>query len=403
MKVTFMTKKQISKAIGILSMNLLLMLGTAVTSAIAAIARSFPKEPISKVQLLGSIPQLGQIISTIFFAYLTFKMTRKNLGLMAILFVAIGGLIPAIYSNSLNLILACMVLVGFGTGTITNVVPVLLQKNFEGEARATTMGWATGVTNVGMMIFTALGGILGNSNWRNLFWIYGLGLVVFALALFLIPQDQKLANTNQNSNKKNKKTGFWTLLKHLNGYVYVLYLINFMLSLAMMTFLSNQSIVLATQNKGTAYVAMVTALGNIGGILTAAFLAYIRKFTKNDTIAWGFIAFALSFICIVFSSNVVLHIIGNAFSGMGIVLVNATAPYEMSILTDQKQFPLAVSINTLIGSLAGMIVPMLLAAVKIAPGHDSFMAGIAVSVATALVLLLTRFGTRVKKSAENNN
>ena len=398
-----MTKRQILKSIGILSMNLLLMLGTAVTSAIAAIARSFSTEPISKVQLLGSIPQLGQIISTIFFAYLTFKMTRKNLGLMAILFVTIGGLIPAIYSSSLNLILACMVLVGFGTGTITNVVPVLLQENFTGEARATTMGWATGVTNVGMMIFTALGGILGNSNWRNLFWIYGLGLVVFALALFLIPQDQKLASTNQNESNDAKKMGFWSLLKHLSGYVYVLYLVNFMLSIAMMTFLSNQSIVLAGQNKGTAYVAMVTALGNIGGIITAAFLTYIRKLTRDDTIAWGFIAFVLSFICIIFSSNVILHIIGNAFSGMGIVLVNATAPYEMSILTDQKQFPLAVSINTLIGSLAGMFVPVLLAAVKIAPGRDSFLAGIAVSVITALVLLLTRFGSRVKKRAEDNN
>lgn len=397
-----MTKQQISKAIGILSMNLLLMLGTAVTSAIAAITRSFSKEPISKVQLLGSIPQLGQIISTILFAYLTYKMTRKNLGLMAILFVTIGGLIPAIYSSSLNLILACMVLVGFGTGTITNVVPVLLQENFEGETRATTMGWATGVTNIGMMVFTALGGLLGNNNWRNLFWIYGLGLVVFALALFLIPQDKKLANTNQDSNK-NVKIGFWNLLKHLSGYVYVLYLINFMLSIAMMTFLSNQSIVLAGQNKGTAYVAMVTALGNIGGIITAAFLTYIRKLTRDDTIAWGFIAFALSFICIVFSSNIILHIIGNAFSGMGIVLVNATAPYEMSILTDQRQFPIAVSINTLIGSLAGMIVPVLLAAVKIAPGHDSFIAGIAVSVVTALVLLLTRFGTRVRKSAQINS
>lgn len=398
-----MTKRQILKAIGILSMNLLLMLGTAVTSAIATIARSFSAEPISKVQLLGSIPQLGQIISIIFFAYLTFKMTRKNLGLMAILFVTIGGLIPAIYSSSLNLILACMVLVGFGTGTITNVVPVLLQENFAGEARVTTMGWATGVTNVGMMIFTALGGILGNSNWRNLFWIYGLGLVVFALALFLIPQDQKLASTNQNESNDAKKMGFWSLLKHLSGYVYVLYLVNFMLSIAMMTFLSNQSIVLAGQNKGTAYVAMVTALGNIGGIITAAFLTYIRKLTRDDTIAWGFIAFALSFICIIFSSNVILHIIGNAFSGMGIVLVNATAPYEMSILTDQKQFPLAVSINTLIGSLAGMFVPVLLAAVKIAPGRDSFLAGIAVSVITALVLLLTRFGSRVKKRAEDNN
>ncbi|MEB3363707.1 hypothetical protein SDC49_08100 [Lactobacillus sp. R2/2] len=99
-----------------------------------------------------------------------------------------------------------------------------------------------------------------------------------------------------------------------------------------------------------------------------------------------------------FSSNVVLHIIGNAFSGMGIVLVGATAPYEMSILTDQKQFPLAVSINTLLGSVAGMIVPMLLAAVKIAPGRDSFIAGIVISIATAIVLFITRFGSRV----ENN-
>lgn len=99
-----------------------------------------------------------------------------------------------------------------------------------------------------------------------------------------------------------------------------------------------------------------------------------------------------------FSSNVVLHIIGNAFSG---VLVNATAPYEMSILTDQKQFPLAVSITTLLGSVAGMIVPMLLAAVKIAPGQDSFMAGIAVSVVTAGVLFITRFGSRVEKQQSN--
>lgn len=395
-----MNRKQITTAIGILSMNLLLMLSTAVTSAIAAIAKSFPKEPISKVQLIGSIPQLGQIIATALFAYLTFRMTRKNLGLLAIAVVGISGLIPAIYSSSLNLILACMVLVGFGTGTITNVVPVLLQENFEGEARATAMGWASGVTNVGMMIFTALGGVLGSADWRNLFWVYGLALIVFILALMLIPQDQKLGNSEKENGNK-KKTSFWTLLKQLNGLVYVLYLVNFMLSLAMMTFLSNQSIVLSAQGKGTAYVAMVTALGNVGGIITATFLTYIRKFTRNDTIAWGFIAFALSFVCIVFSSNVVLHIIGNAFSGMGIVLVNATAPYEMSILTNQEQFPIAISINTLLGSIAGMIVPMLLAAVGIAPGRDSYIAGIAISVVTAVLLFVTRYGSRVEKAHDD--
>lgn len=397
-----MTKKQISKAIGILSMNLLLMLGTAVTSAIAAIARSFPKEPVSKVQLLGSIPHLGQIIASIIFTYLTFKLTRKNIGLLAIAFVGIGGLIPAIYNSNLNLILACMVLVGFGTGTITNIVPVLLQENFEGEARATAMGWATGVTNVGMMIFTALGGILGGTNWRNLFWIYSLALIIFILAYVLIPRDAKLTDNSKN-NKKSEKTNFWALMKHLNGYVYAIYLINFMLSLAMMTFLSNQSIVLSSQGKGTSYVAMVTAIGNVGGIVTAAFLKYIRKFTKNDSIAYGFIAFALSFICIAFFKNIIIHIIGNAFSGMGIVLVNATAPYEMSILTTKKEFPLAVSTNTILGSIAGMIVPLILAALKIKPGFNSFMAGIIISVFTALTLFVTRFGTRVEQQQIKEN
>lgn len=394
-----MNKKQILKAIGILSMNLLLMLVTTVTSAIASIARSFPKEPISKVQLLGSISNLGGIVATALFAYLAFKMTRKNLGLLAIAIVGIAGIIPAVYNNNLNLILACMVLTGFGTGTITNVVPVLLQENFEEEARATAMGWSAGVTNIGMMIFTALGGYLGRTNWRNLFWVFGLAFIVFALAFFLVPQDKKLESVNKVKSNV-KKDSFWLLLKHFNGYVYFLYLINFLLSLAMMTFLANQSILLFAQGKGTAYVAMVTSLGNIGGIITAAFLTYIRKFTKTDTIAYGFIAFALSFICIVFSSNFVLHIIGNAFSGMGIVLVSATASYEMSILTDKKQFPLAVSINTLLGSLAGMFVPILLAAVKIAPGHDSFIAGIVISVVTAGILFITRFGVRVEKQQE---
>lgn len=136
-----MNKKRIPLAIGILSMNLLLMSTSVVGAAIAAIAKSFPREPISKVQMLSTIPQLGQVIATLIFTWLTYRMTRKNVSLLAILFVIIGGLIPAFYNNSLNIILSCMIAIGFGTGLISNVGPVLLQEHFEGEARATVMGW----------------------------------------------------------------------------------------------------------------------------------------------------------------------------------------------------------------------------------------------------------------------
>ncbi|MDT2598462.1 MFS transporter [Enterococcus hulanensis] len=392
-----MNKKKISLAVGILSMNLLLMSGTVVGAAIAAISKSFPQEPISKVQMLSSIPQLGQLAATLVFTWLTYKLTRKNIGVVSVAIVAISGLLPVFYNSSLNIILACMVALGFGLGLISNVGPVLLQEHFDGEERATVMGWAVGFNNLGMMGFTAIGGMLGSANWKNLFWVYGAAIIILLVVLVLVPKDRKLSET-EVSNQKN--ISFGKTVKSLNGYVYVMLIVTFVTSLCLMIFLANQSLLLATKGNGTAYTAMVTALGNVGGICTAFGLKYIRKLTKTDTMAWGFVAFALSYICIVFFNNPVLHIAGNMFSGMGIVMVNATIPYELSILANHQQFPVAIAMNTLIASVAGFLAPMLLAATKISAGANSYIAGIVISGITAAVLLITRLGSRIEKKSE---
>ena len=392
-----MNKKKISLAVGILSMNLLLMSGTVVGAAIAAISKSFPQEPISKVQMLSSIPQLGQLAATLVFTWLTYKLTRKNIGVVSVAIVAISGLLPVFYNSSLNIILACMVALGFGLGLISNVGPVLLQEHFDGEERATVMGWAVGFNNLGMMGFTAIGGMLGSANWKNLFWVYGAAIIILLVVLVLVPKDRKLSET-EVSNQKN--ISFGKTVKSLNGYVYVMLIVTFVTSLCLMIFLANQSLLLASKGNGTAYTAMVTALGNVGGICTAFGLKYIRKLTKTDTMAWGFVAFALSYICIVFFNNPVLHIAGNMFSGMDIVMVNATIPYELSILANHQQFPVAIAMNTLIASVAGFLAPMLLAATKISAGANSYIAGIVISGITAAVLLITRLGSRIEKKSE---
>lgn len=306
-----MTKKKVTLALGILSMNLLLMSGSVVGAAIAAIAKSFPAEPISKVQMLSSIPQLGQLIATLLFTWLTYKLTRKNIGIIAVLIVTVAGILPAFINSSLSIILACMTLFGFGLGLVSNVGPVLLQEHFDGEERAGVMGWAVGFNNIGMMGFTALGGVLGATNWHNLFWIYGVGAVILILFMIFVPQDAKVATTEQ----KNETSGnFWHTVKSLNGLVYIILAVTFITSLVMMSFMANQSILLAAKGNGTGYTALVIALGNVGGILTAFSLKYIRKITKANTMAWGFVAFALSFVCIAFFNNAPMHILGNMSS-----------------------------------------------------------------------------------------
>lgn len=390
-----MTKKKIALAFGILSMNLLLMSGSVVGAAIAAISKSFPTEPISKVQMLSSIPQLGQLVATLLFTWLTYKLTRKNIGLVAVAFVAVSGLLPAFYNSSLNIILACMVVFGFGLGLISNVVPVLLQEYFDGEERATVMGWSMGFSNIGMMASTAIGGVLGGTNWRNLFWIYAIAVVIFVAIYALLPKGTKLTAVDKDS--KNK-TSLLQSVKGLSGYVYVILIVSFVMSLVMMTFMSNQSIVLAAKGEGTAYTALVTAIGNVGGILTAFGLKYIRKMTRKDTMAWGFVALALSFMFVVFFSNPVMHILGNMFSGAGIVMVNATIPFELSVLANKKQFPIVIAMNTLMTSIAGVSAPIILAALNISAGDASFIIGMGLSIVIAALLLVLRFGSRVDKA-----
>ncbi|WP_236698044.1 MFS transporter [Lactobacillus selangorensis] len=255
-----MTKKNLRLAVGILSMNLLLMGASAVGAAIAAIAKSFPTEPISKVQMLSTVPQLGQIIATFLFAWLTYHLTRKNVGMLAVAVVAVSGLLPVFFNSSLNLILACMIAMGFGLGLITNVVPVLLQEHFEGEQRATVMGWSVGFNNIGMMAMTAIGGVLGGSNWHNLFWIYIIAVIILVAVFFMVPQDIKTPRVVKTADDQEKKVGLWSTLAHLNGRIYIILGITLIMSLIMTMFMANESILLASKGQGTSYTAIITAI-----------------------------------------------------------------------------------------------------------------------------------------------
>ena len=134
------------------------------------------------------------------------------------------------------------------------------------------------------------------------------------------------------SRNKEGKGSFFATLKHVNPMVYIYLLITFFISIAMTMFMANQSIVLSTKGLGTGYVGLVTALSSIGSIVVALFLGKIRKFTKTNTIAYGFLSCALSYVCVLYFNNIGMHILGNMFSGISIVLVNATIPFELSNL-----------------------------------------------------------------------
>ncbi|MGB4792975.1 MAG: MFS transporter, partial [Lactococcus chungangensis] len=66
--------KKTKLKVGILSMTLLNMSALVITSAFGAIMASFPEEPISKIQMIGTIPGLGSMLITLVVGVLAMRI-----------------------------------------------------------------------------------------------------------------------------------------------------------------------------------------------------------------------------------------------------------------------------------------------------------------------------------------
>lgn len=253
--------------IGVVSMATLAMSGSVAGSAIAAISKSFPDTPISTIQLLSTLPGVGSLIITLVAGQMAMRVSKKSLVLLGVALVTLGGLVPAFWNSSVAGLLACSVILGMGVGFISTLNPMILTQYFEGEERSSMMGFNTGMTSLGTMILTGVGGFLGGSNWRHLYWVFAFGIVVFLLVLFCLPKDEVIRESFNGSHEKVEKESTWQIFKGLNPYVYWVYLAVFILGIAYTAYMANLSIVVAAKHMGgTATTGLINAIGTFGGI-----------------------------------------------------------------------------------------------------------------------------------------
>lgn len=385
--------------IGVVSMATLAMSGSVAGSAIAAISADFPNTPISTVQLLSTLPGLGALIITLIAGQLAMHVSKKNLVLLGVALVTLGGLIPAFWNSSMIGLLACSVILGTGVGFISTINPMLLSQYFDGEERSSMMGINTGMTSLGSMILMGVGGVLGGQNWRNLYWVFAVGILVFLLVLICLPKDEP-DKVMVTANGKKEKVSTVAVLKELQAPVYIIIFIAFLLGIAYTAYAANLSIVVAERGVGgTAMTGIINAVGTIGGIAAGFGLKYIRKVTKPNTLAFGFIALLVTLILTYLSANPFVLMIAAIFAAMAMVMVMATCPFLLSMVSKPAQIPVVMSVYAFVNSLSSAIAPKLISLLHVPAGVPSFIFAGVVSILVAVVLILTRFGEKAESGA----
>ena len=171
--------------IGIWSVSALTSLpGLAVSPILGELSTIFPHATELDIQMLTSLPSLLIIP----FVLLAGKLAEKRdfIRLLRVglwLFAASGVLY--LFSSKMWQLMAVSALLGIGAGLIIPLSTGLISRYFTGEYRVKQFGYSSAITNMTLVVATAVTGYLAEVHWRLPFVVYLLPLISLVLSAYL--------------------------------------------------------------------------------------------------------------------------------------------------------------------------------------------------------------------------
>lgn len=171
--------------IGIWSVSALTSLpGLAVSPILGELSTIFPHATELDIQMLTSLPSLLIIP----FVLLAGKLAEKRdfIRLLRVglwLFAASGVLY--LFSSRMWQLMAVSALLGIGAGLIISLSTGLISRYFTGEYRVRQFGYSSAITNMTLVVATAVTGYLAEVHWRLPFAVYLLPLISLVLSAYL--------------------------------------------------------------------------------------------------------------------------------------------------------------------------------------------------------------------------
>ncbi len=348
-------KVSVSKTrIGVLAVSMMGMAALAITPSYAAIARTFSLTNTG-VQMLTSLPNLFMMLAGIIIGKLTAsRFNLKNLTLLAILLVTIGGLLPLAFHTNFAFLVFCSCLVGLGQGACTNLTQVLISQILPKKERESTMGLSTTFINIGGVVFIMGGGQLASmSSWVNNYWIYLFSLLILLVVLVLLPFRPKVLEQNQADGLSTKIV--------LNKYVFYSALWAFLTMLLNNVLNNNISLFVVHEHLGaTTQAAFTSTISLIGGMLCGLVVGLIGKRLKYSSIALSFFIYGLAYLLIGVFHSLLIVFIGSFLVGAAMSIAMGQFPYLISISVADNSVSMALGIYVAIYSIGGVISPFVI-------------------------------------------
>ena len=171
--------------IGIWSVSALTSLpGLAVSPILGELSTIFPHATELDIQMLTSLPSLLIIPFVLLAGKLAEKRDFIRLLRVGLWLVAASGVLY-LFSSRMWQLMAVSALLGIGAGLIIPLSTGLISRYFTGEYRVRQFGYSSAITNMTLVVATAVTGYLAEVHWRLPFAVYLLPLISLVLSAYL--------------------------------------------------------------------------------------------------------------------------------------------------------------------------------------------------------------------------
>ena len=394
-----LTRRNLGVLVGIMALAIMSRFDSIISPSVAAIQASFPRADPSTVESVVSIGSSAAIVSALLFGQLLTRMSFRTAACISCLCVALGGLMPLVVHDSVNQLLLFALVVGFGVGIATTVLPSLSARFFRGEQLAALMGLVLAVQDGSSMLVLALGGFLAKGGWLHNYWLYFLALPALVLVIFMVPgvgaveeESEKAVRSEALSSRKSGQCWWATISCILIGF----------LSIFLVAVLYNKlAVYIAKYGLGGTSAAGVALMFNTGSsVVIGLSINGIKRVCRQWTIPVAFLLMALGALLFLTTRSFPLVCLSAFLIGSGSAINMATCPYYLSNLTEHKRYPLVMGVFSATTSLGFTASTWVFKAFSSAFGLDpvtgSFMGMLIIALLAAVILSLVRFQSCVE-------
>ena len=305
--------KRILEKASLLSLSTMLVSTFAVSPAIPQMIDHFAREGIaaSQVENLITVTSFAIMAALLMNGLIVRFISERNIIILGLLLLAIGGSMP-MFLSAFPMIFLARILLGLGIGLINARAINIIGNFFTGQERVQMMGLRGSAEVLGSAGLTLLVGWLTQFGWQPAFMVYLFALVVLALFLLFVPQEEFVAHSelkNDSGSKVKLDKKMWQMGIYLAFLAFFVINVNTFLTIRIPQIVLDKGIGTAQQ------ASLILSLMQIMGILAGTLFSFLVGRLKGWLLAVSYIVFGVAVVGIAFASNLWVLGLGGMVSG----------------------------------------------------------------------------------------